>query len=140
MLKPGYPLGIGKMVSSNWNIEGLQEKESVLLVARICGGSSMTHRIVLTDRRVLTMKSPFWLHRIGRARLVSSKILTSVPLTEVAFTAFVSKFYFEAGGRAGRYNTLHILTVDGNRRTYESQGRRSALRRVADALEDRIGG
>ena len=128
---------------SKWNIEGLQQGESVLSVVRIHKvrilneDVGITHRLVLTDHRVMTISSPKVASVFGLGRFVRSKVLTSMPLTEVESASFEKTFRMEPGGTADYYSTLHIQTTAGNTTTYSASGSRR-LRRFRDALQDRV--
>src|SRR5208283_920589 len=100
---------------SKWNIEGLQQGESVLSVVRIFNEDvGITHRLVLTDHHVMTISSPKVASVFGLGRFVRSKVLTSMPLTEVESASFEKTFRMEPGGAADYYSTLHIQTTAGN--------------------------
>jgi len=128
---------------SNWNIEGLQQGASVLSAVRIYKvrileeDIGITHRLVMTDHRVITISSPKVASAIGLARFKRSKIVTSMPLAEVESASFERTFRMEAGGDADYYSTLKIQSTAGNTTAYSASGSRR-LRHFRDALQDRI--
>jgi hypothetical protein len=109
---------------SHWNIKGLEEGESVLSVAPVLEGNDFTRRVVVTDRRVLTIRSPFFASTLGLARFTRSKIELSIPLREVKSATFVGGFT----------SSLTVVTA-GTSKTYSASGIGSRwLRHVNEAL------
>jgi hypothetical protein len=73
-----------------WRIDELEDGESVLAVAPVLGGNDFTRRLVLTDRRILTIRSAAMASMFGLARYARSTIVTSTRLNQVKSAAFTS--------------------------------------------------
>jgi hypothetical protein len=72
-----------------WKIDELEHGESVLAVAPIlAAGPDFTCRLVLSDRRLMTIRSPYFASILGLARFAHSRIETSIRLHEVKPVAF----------------------------------------------------
>ena len=95
-----------------WKIDELEDDESVLAVAPILAeGQDFTCRLVLTDRRLVTIRSPCFASTLGLARFTKSSIETSIPLEELISAEF-------SGGFTG---SVQIESRDGMR-IYASSG------------------
>lgn len=114
-----------------WNIEGLEDGESVESVAPILGGAeNFTLRLVLTDRRIVTIRSPYFASTFGLARYAKSRIQSSLPLDDVESTVFTSS----TGGFLGK---LEIQSPDGTA-TFSATGIGSRwLRRLSMKLPNK---
>jgi hypothetical protein len=99
-----------------WKIEELEEGESVHAVAPILegGNNGFTCRLVLTDRRLLTIRSPMVASWFGLARYLTSAIESATPLNEVQAAVYTAK----AGGFL---SSCEVTTSDGVR-TYAASG------------------
>ena len=95
-----------------WRIDELEDGESIVAVAPILAtGQEFTCRLVLSDRRIMTIRSPYFASIFGLARFTHSRIESSISLDEVKSAAF-------EGGFSG---SVRIETRD-NVRTYGSTG------------------
>lgn len=97
-----------------WKIDQLEVGESVLAVAPILEGGDFDCRLVLTDRRIITIRSPAILSMLGLARYANSSILTAISLNELKSVEFTSS----AGGFA---SSLVIESQEGVQ-TYQASG------------------
>jgi len=89
-----------------WNIDELEDGESVLAAAPIlAAGQDFTCRLVLTDHRLMTIRSPYFASILGLARFTHSRIESSIRLDEVKSVTF-------KGGFSG---SVRIETRDGTR-------------------------
>ena len=96
-----------------WKIDNLEDGESVEAVAPIyaSGVPEFTCRLVLTDRRILTIRSPYLASIFGLARYFRSRIDSSIPLDQITSVLF----------KGGFASSLQIETQDGMR-TYGATG------------------
>jgi hypothetical protein len=117
----------------NWKIDGLGRNEVVLAVAPILGGVSFSQRLVLTDRRLMTISSHPMASDFGLARFTGSKILDSTSITQIESVCLTR-------AAAGFFATLEVTKSDGNSNTYQATGIGSRwLRRLTKRLpQDRI--
>ena len=108
-----------------WTIDELEDAESVLAVAPIlAAGQDFTCRLVLTDHRLMTIRSPYFASILGLARFTHSSIESSIRIDEVKSVTF-------KGGFSG---SLRIETRDGTH-TYLATGIGSRwLRQLAAQL------
>jgi hypothetical protein len=101
-----------------WKIDELEDGESVRAVAPILEGGDFTHRLMLTDRRIMTIRSPVLASMFGCARFAKSCVIDSTPLEEVTSAYFTSSF----GGfssslviKARKGTQVHSATGIGSR-------------------------
>lgn len=97
-----------------WKVDELEDGESVRAVAPILEGGDFAHRLMLTDRRLMTIRSPMFASWFGCARFATSSLMSSVRLEEVTSAQFTSSL----GGFA---SSLVIVTRKGSR-TYAASG------------------
>ena len=58
-----------------WRIDELEDGESIVAVAPILAtGQEFTCRLVLSDRRIMTIRSPYFASIFGLARFTHSRI------------------------------------------------------------------
>jgi hypothetical protein len=92
-----------------WRIDGLEAGESVRAVAPIVtAGRDIRSRLVLTDRRVLTVRTSYLGSSLGLARYSRSTVLTSVALDGVGKAEFSSSL-------GGFFSSIEMETPDGRR-------------------------
>jgi hypothetical protein len=120
-------------MAANWKIDGLERDEVVLAVAPILGGAAFSRRLVLTDRRLMTISSHPMASDFGLARFTRSKILDSTSITQIESVCLTR-------AAAGFFATLEVTESDSRANTYEATGIGSRwLRRLAKRLpQDRI--
>ena len=113
-----------------WNIDEIEDDESVLAAAPIIAeGPDFTRRLVLTNHRIITIRSPYFASALGFARFAHSQIESSIPLGEVQSVAFEGRFV----------GSLELRTR-GGMRSYGSTGLGSRwLRHLADRIAIQIG-
>ena len=111
-----------------WKIDKLEDGESVVAVAPILStGQEFTCRLVLSNRRIMTIRSPYFASIFGLARFAHSRIESSIRLDEVKSAAF-------EGGFSG---SVRIETRD-DVHTYGSTGIGSRwLRQLAIQIPNR---
>ena len=64
-----------------WKIDELEDGESIVAVAPILAtGQEFTCRLVLSDRRIMTIRSPYFASILGLARFTHSRIEGSISL------------------------------------------------------------
>ena len=97
---------VSREADSVWTVDELEDGESVRAVAPILEGGDFTHRLMLTDRRIMTIRSPALASMFGCARFVSSSVMSSTPLEEITSAHFTSSL----GGFSG---SLEIGTSTG---------------------------
>lgn len=117
-----------------WRFDEAEDGEVVQAVAPIVMGGSngYTVHLLLTDRRVVLVRSPVIASMFGFARYVRSRTISSMRLEDVTATKFTSS----AGGFFGS------LTFEGRagRRTFTATGVASRwLRLLAEQLPERGG-
>ena len=117
-----------------WRFDESEEGETVVAVAPITVGSNndFTHRLLLTDRRLVVVRSPVMASMFGFARYVTSRPVASMRLEDILTTTFTSS----AGGLIG---SLTIHDQEGHR-TVSSTGIGSRwLRLLAEQLPHAAG-
>jgi hypothetical protein len=90
-----------------WRIDGLEAGESVRAAAPIVTtGRDIRCRLVLTDRRLLTVRTSSIGSSFGLARFTRSTVLTSLPVGEVDQARFSSSL-------GGFFGSIAVQTSDG---------------------------
>jgi len=75
-----------------WWFDDSEDGEAVVAVAPIImgGNNSFTHRLLLTDRRIVLIRSPVIASMFGLARYVKSRAISSMRLEDITSTKFTS--------------------------------------------------
>jgi hypothetical protein len=115
--------------SRKWKIEGLEPGESVVAVAPFVVNQVWFH-LVLTDRRILAIHSPFLATSLGLARFFRSKITDSLHISDVDSVRLSTGF---------ASCSLQLDTSDGGTRTLKATGAGSGrLRDLAYQLPSEL--
>ena len=117
-----------------WRFSESEDGEAVVAVAPVIVGSSndFTHRLLLTDRRIVLVRSPAVASMFGFARYVTSRTISSMRLEDIRTTRFTSS----AGGF---FTSISIEGRDGLR-TFRATGIASRwLRLLAVQLPNSAG-
>jgi hypothetical protein len=111
-----------------WKIDHLEDGESVQAVAPISGpGPEFTSRLALTNRRIVTIRSPYLASILGLARYFNSRIDDSLVLAQIKSVSF----------EGGFTSSLQIEIQDGTR-LYQATGIGSRwLRLLANKTQTR---
>ena len=75
-----------------WRFDESEDGEAVLAVAPIIlgGNNDFTHRLLLTDRRIVLVHSPAFASMFGFARFVTSRTISSMNLENITSSQFTS--------------------------------------------------
>lgn len=117
-----------------WRFDESEEGEGVIAVAPInlLGVEDFTHRLFLTDRRVVVVRSPVFASMFGCARYVRSRTIGAMRLEDIRSTKFTSSL----GG------FLTSLSIEGQTglQTFRATGVGSRwLRLLALQLPNQVG-